>query len=197
MADTERLFRNLRDIKALDAADLLSEEQEHVLQDFFHDFSLAKNSEVKQKFLSLWEALLPIYKQFNASLAADGLAYEGAVYRRVAEALQEGGVAFPPDTDLYAFVGFNVLDKVETALFDYLSQRGKALFYWDYDVFYTRLPLEQKPRAPSCVAILPASRPHCPRHVSTICGGKKTLLSCPPRPKMHKPGRLHRGCKHT
>lgn len=137
MADTERLFRNLRDIKALDAADLLSEEQEHVLQDFFHDFSLAKNSEVKQKFLSLWEALLPIYKQFNASLAADGLAYEGAVYRRVAEALQEGGVAFPPDTDLYAFVGFNVLDKVETALFDYLSQRGKALFYWDYDVAYT------------------------------------------------------------
>ena len=35
MADTERLFRNLRDIKALDAADLLSEEQERVLQDFF------------------------------------------------------------------------------------------------------------------------------------------------------------------
>lgn len=136
MADTERLFRNLRDIKALDAADLLSEEQERVLQDFFQGFSLAKNSEVKQKFLSLWEAMLPIYRQFNASLAADGLAYEGALYRRVAEALPEEGVAFPPDTDMYAFVGFNVLDKVETALFDYLAQHGQALFYWDYDVAY-------------------------------------------------------------
>ena len=136
MADTERLFRNLRDIKALDAADLLNEEQERVLQDFFQSFSLAKNSEVKQKFLSLWEAMLPIYRQFNASLAADGLAYEGALYRRVAEALPEEGVAFPPDTDMYAFVGFNVLDKVETALFDYLAQHGQALFYWDYDVAY-------------------------------------------------------------
>lgn len=136
MADMERLFRNLRDIKALDAADLLSEEQERVLQDFFQGFSLARNSEVKQKFLSLWEAMLPIYRQFNASLAADGLAYEGALYRRVAEALPEEGVAFPPDTDMYAFVGFNVLDKVETALFDYLAQHGQALFYWDYDVAY-------------------------------------------------------------
>ena len=39
----------------------------------------------------------------------------------------------------------NVLNRVETRFFQLLQDAGKAMFYWDYDVFYTRLPLEQKP----------------------------------------------------
>ncbi|KAA4711674.1 PD-(D/E)XK nuclease family protein, partial [Bacteroides intestinalis] len=45
----------------------------------------------------------------------------------------------------YIFVGFNVLNKVETKFFERLREAGKALFYWDYDVFYTRLPRENTP----------------------------------------------------
>ena len=41
-------------------------------------------------------------------------------------------------SSLYCFVGFNVLDEVEETLFAYLRDAGRALFYWDYDVYYTK-----------------------------------------------------------
>ena len=47
--------------------------------------------------------------------------------------------------DRYVFVGFNVLNRVETRFFQLLQDAGKAMFYWDYDIFYTRLPREQQP----------------------------------------------------
>lgn len=34
---------------------------------------------------------------------------------------------------------------METKFFERLREAGKALFYWDYDVFYTRLPRENTP----------------------------------------------------
>ena len=37
----------------------------------------------------------------------------------------------------YVFVGFNALTPVERTLFDTLKARQQALFYWDYDLFYT------------------------------------------------------------
>lgn len=137
LADPERLFRNLRDIKRIDAAETLTGEQERVLSQFFQGFSLEHNSVVKQKFLQLWEVMLPLYHRLNADLAADGLAYEGALYRQVAEGLQRGATVLPDDDRRYAFVGFNVLDRVEESLFACLQREGKALFYWDYDVAYT------------------------------------------------------------
>lgn len=51
--------------------------------------------------------------------------------------LQEKGLPEPLAAKQYAFVGFNVLDKVESALFSLLGEQGRAWFYWDYDVFYT------------------------------------------------------------
>ena len=34
---------------------------------------------------------------------------------------------------------------METRFFERLRDAGKALFYWDYDLFYTRLPREKTP----------------------------------------------------
>ena len=137
LAPVERLFRNLRDIKQLETTDYIDEKQEQALQAFFHDFSLQQNSRLRQKFLQLWDQLFPIYRDLNASLAATGQAYEGALYRSVAEGLQSGRTSLPEDVDTYAFVGFNVLDKAEETLFAHLRDAGKALFYWDYDKAYT------------------------------------------------------------
>lgn len=135
MADPARLFRNLKEIKELDS-DFLDEEQEKVLREFFRDFSLHNNSVLRERYLKLWNQLLPIYQELNATLAADGWAYEGQLYRKVVENLEKGIVQPADDVDRYVFVGFNVLDKVEERLFAFLQQRGKAMFYWDYDVFY-------------------------------------------------------------
>lgn len=136
MADTTRLFCSLREIKEIERGDYVDADQERVLQEFFSRFSLENNSRLRQKFLELWNRLQPIYTRLNAALAADGEAYEGALYRAVVTGLEDGLLSLPADEERYVFVGFNVLDKVEERLFRYLQERGRALFYWDYDVFY-------------------------------------------------------------
>lgn len=137
MADVRRLFRSLKETKEIEAAGgFVNEEQERVVQDFFRDFSLEANSRMRQKFLELWECMLPLYERLNSSMEAEGLAYEGALYRRVAEGLGTGTIGLPGHVDCYAFVGFNVLNRTEEQLFAILKEREKALFYWDYDLAY-------------------------------------------------------------
>ncbi len=137
MADADALFRNLSDLRELDNTDFLTPEQVEVLRQFFADFDPERRSEIRERFRLLWENLNPIYHALNRELAAEGLAYEGALYRRVVEDLSNDGQRLTDDDCTYAFVGFNVLDAVEHRLFSLFREAGKALFYWDYDVFYT------------------------------------------------------------
>lgn len=133
--DAKRLFRHLRDIKELENNDWADERQEEILKEFFNDFSLKKNSEIKERFLLLWNNLYAIYEQLNNGLKAEGLAYEGAIYKDAVERLRFG--LTPTDAkQKYAFVGFNVLTQTETDFFTLLKDAGKALFYWDYDKLY-------------------------------------------------------------
>lgn len=137
LVDAARLFRNLEDIKQIESGEFLDEAQERVLQSFFRDFSLKENSHVRRRFLELWNRLYAIYRRLNETLAAEGLAYEGALYRGVVEQLATGApLSADTGAERYVFVGFNVLNRVEESLFARLRDAGKAVFYWDYDVFY-------------------------------------------------------------
>ena len=142
MADASALFQNIRDLRELERTDYLTEEQTEVLQRFFKEFDPEHQSEIRERFSRLWNALLPIYEQLNEELASEGLAYEGAAFRRTVERLKAGEVAPPAHVDKYVFVGFNVLDRVEWQLFSQLQKMEKALFYWDYDKYY--LPSEKE-----------------------------------------------------
>lgn len=136
MADAKALFRNISELKAFEDNAFLSPEQVEELRKFFRDFDPDKKSELREKFQQLWEALGPIYQSLNAELAEKGRAYEGALYRRVVERLEAGELEVNPSISHFVFVGFNVLDKVEQNLFKYLKDKGRALFYWDYDTYY-------------------------------------------------------------
>lgn len=136
LVDAHRLFRNLEDIKQLENGDFIDEAQERVLQSFFRDFSLKENSRLRRRFLELWNRLHAIYCRLNENLAAEGMAYEGALYRHVVERLTTGASLPETGVERYAFVGFNVLNRVEEKLFAHLQDNGKAVFYWDYDIFY-------------------------------------------------------------
>lgn len=130
MADAHKVFANLRDIHELDDIDYLSPEQKNILKSFFHNFADDHLSKLKERFLSLWCNLEEIYRDFNQRLAAQGLAYEGALYRSVVEAQADY------EFDKYVFVGFNMLQQVEQQLFLTLKAQGKACFYWDFDHYY-------------------------------------------------------------
>ena len=107
MGPADRVFANLRDIHELDDVSYLTDEQRQLIQRFFSNFSDDHNSELKQRFLRLWSRIGDIYHTFNAQLAVQGLAYEGALYRQVAE---DEAIDF--DYDTYVFVGFNLLQQV-------------------------------------------------------------------------------------
>lgn len=137
LVDANRLFTNLQELKnVMEDLDFLDEEQEAAIRQFFQNFSIEQRTELKEKFISLWDKLGDIYHRYRSQLAELGIAYEGMLYREVIEQLATDALPY----DQYVFVGFNVLNKVETNFFTQLQQADKAMFYWDYDIFYTRLP---------------------------------------------------------
>lgn len=133
MADTHALFSNLKDLNELmDNYDFLEEGQKEALSQFFHNFSINQVTELKQRFISMWNVLGDIYAEYKALLESQSIAYEGMLYRQVIEQLNVEALPY----NKYIFVGFNVLNKVEHTLFKKLNEAGKAMFYWDYDTFY-------------------------------------------------------------
>ena len=135
LVDADKLFSNLQDLKSLmDDYEFLDKEQEEAIQQFFRNFSIERRTELKEKFISLWDKLGTIYHHYRKNLTELGIAYEGMLYRNVIEQLNTDQLKY----DKYIFVGFNVLNKVEKEFFRKLQKADKAIFYWDYDIFYTQ-----------------------------------------------------------
>lgn len=131
MADADMIFMNLKNIHELDDISYLTEQQKQLIQKFFHNFNENQETELKRKFISLWNHFGEIYHHFNKSLAKQGLTYEGALYRKVAEKDN-----LQLKYDKYLFVGFNMLQTAEQRLFKTMMKQGKAFFYWDFDKYY-------------------------------------------------------------
>ena len=131
MADASKVFKNVRDIHELDDISYLDEEQKRILQKFFSNFKEDDETELKKRFLNLWCHIEDIYNDFKQRLYKQGIAYEGMLYRNVA---QELNIDFLYEK--YLFIGFNVIQKVEQRIFSYLQNNDKARFYWDFDKYY-------------------------------------------------------------
>ena len=132
MADSNKVFANIANLHEYDDVSYLTDEQKKLLQTFFANFSEEHNSKLKDLFLSLWNKLDDIYNDFKKRLIEQGVAYEGMLYRDVID-----GEIVKIEFEKYIFVGFNVLQRVEQRLFNFLKSEGWADFYWDYDKYYT------------------------------------------------------------
>lgn len=125
------VLHNLANLQELSSIEYLTDEQREALLTISSDSKLA-SSHVQKAFADVWNALYPIYEEFNNELFSLGLAYEGALQRHAVQHLTDD--SFGKQT--YVFVGFSILSDVEHALFRELQKQDKALFYWDYDVYY-------------------------------------------------------------
>lgn len=132
MADSKKLLTNINDWNQLESSDFIDSGQEDIIKKFFSGFSIENMSILRKRFTEMWNNLYDIYTSFRESLEKENLAYEGALYRKAVELLDEGNLMYSN----YIFVGFNVLDSVEDCLFEKLQDAGKALFYWDYSERY-------------------------------------------------------------
>ena len=141
MADADAVFSLTRDYGAMEDLDYLSDVQKDKLKEYFN--TSAVNSKLKNNFNHVYEHLGEIYHEFNDVLRSNGATYEGALYREVAEKVDEIDFKYKK----YVFVGFNMLQKVEERLFEYLGKNDRALFYWDFDHYYTSADKGVSPEA--------------------------------------------------
>ena len=80
-------------------------EQEEAIQQFFRNFSIERRTELKEKFISLWDKLGTIYHHYRKNLTELGIAYEGMLYRNVIEQLDTDQLKY----DKYIFVVFKLI----------------------------------------------------------------------------------------
>lgn len=151
LVDPKQLFVNVKRLKSLNA-NFLTEEQLEIIRLYwgvemddydptvFWSHLSDKSTEVQDKFLKLWEILLPLYENYQSDLRERGLASEGMLLRNTVARLTE----MPKESlpfKRYIFVGFNVLSAAEIKIFNLLRMRGAADFYWDFNSPAFDLPL--------------------------------------------------------
>lgn len=136
MADARGLFSNIRDIREIDSRyEYLSDKQREAIASFWGVVIPYRDGKKESQFLGMWDCMYDIYAALRTGLAAAGEAYEGMIYRDVAEELQDGNEELLEGLAKYeriVFVGLNAPNRCERQLFDTLKKNGKADFYWDY-----------------------------------------------------------------
>lgn len=138
LVNPKQLFANVADFKQLqDTFSYLTPAQRQAIEGFVSHFKEFTETDVKGRFLMLWNLLYDLYCNFNSRLLEKGLAYEGMVYRSLAERLKETpvsdvlGESFADDAR-FVFVGLNALNECEKTLLRKLRDAGRAEFCWDY-----------------------------------------------------------------
>ena len=95
------------------------------------------NPKVKERFLQIWNLLYPLYAEFRKRLQEKGMAYEGMIYREIADRMAEESAADVvgkvfPQTEGFVFVGLNALNECEKTVMRKMRNAGMAEFCWDW-----------------------------------------------------------------
>ncbi|MDR2916470.1 MAG: PD-(D/E)XK nuclease family protein [Tannerella sp.] len=86
LVDAKQLFTNVTDLNNIDKEfSFLKPLQIQAIRSFWSSFHPKSDDSNKQFFLRVWELLYPIYTELRETLAAEGFAYEGMIYREVIE----------------------------------------------------------------------------------------------------------------
>ena len=148
LVNPAQLFTNIADLKEIqDNFSYLTDTQRKAIEAFLSHFSHTSgrlkvnldsdDPNVKERFLMIWNILLPLYENFNKSLESKGIAYEGMVYRSLAERLKVSSAMDTmqevyPEVESFVFVGLNALNECEKTLLRKLRDASMAEFCWDY-----------------------------------------------------------------
>lgn len=134
LVDADSLFLNARQLGEMESLDFLTTNQRDALERFFSSFTPEDKTRLQEKFTELWNIMPQLYHNLKNSMPNGIQPYSGALERIAVE--NKTRLAELDTQRTYCFVGFNMLSETEKKLMSYLDGRGKALFYWDYDVMY-------------------------------------------------------------
>lgn len=131
MVDARQLFTNIHDLKEIDEFYLTEEQIEIVKRFWGHLFFPSTESDNKQQFIQLWQILFDLYTGLRDELSSRNKAYEGMIFRDVAEQSKRKEALDLPYTQV-VFIGFNAITEAEKIFMEYLRDIGIGDFYWDY-----------------------------------------------------------------
>ncbi len=133
LIDAKQLFTNITDLNAIEKDfSFLNPSQTQAIRTFWSSFQPESEDSNKAFFLRVWELLFPVYTELRETLTAEGLAYEGMIYREVIEKLSITSEDIRLPYEKIVFVGLNALTPAERELMKHLKKKGIADFYWDY-----------------------------------------------------------------
>lgn len=89
------------------------------------------------RYFKLFENLQTAYYALHERLLAQGLAYRGMAYRKLAKEVDKL-VRDNPIYEKVYFVGFNALSQSEERIVKVLTEANKAEVFWDADDYYLR-----------------------------------------------------------
>lgn len=147
--DSDKLFRNLTDLKSIET-DFLNDEQKEIVGRYFPSYNRRKednsfwkhfnaDSDTGAKYLRLWETMGVLYHELNADLEIRGLCTSGGAYRHALERIENNGLKVLPYKQV-VFVGFNALTTIEYRIFNAIKKitididgekQSLGDFYWD------------------------------------------------------------------
>ncbi len=106
------------------------------IQDINHWSTTPDKTELVKNYLAFWEKLPFYYKALKKKLLAEGIGYQGLVYKEAAGKI-DGFVDQNPSN--YIFLGFNALNKAEQHIVQQMLEKG-ARIYWDIDEIHLNDP---------------------------------------------------------
>lgn len=143
LVDARDLFANIADLKAIenDFSYIEDKTQREAIERLCGQLSgkpsKTAKRDVKASFVRMWNLLYPLYTSFNAYLEANDEAYEGQIYRSLAQRIKTESISdilsvAMPDIEGYVFVGLNALNECERKVLKAMHTAGLAEFTWDY-----------------------------------------------------------------
>ncbi|MFM7016529.1 MAG: PD-(D/E)XK nuclease family protein [Bacteroidota bacterium] len=135
LIDTDKLFKRIVDAKEIEFMFSHDEYETELLNRFWKEFSMTPLSKLKLSFLSYWEILPVLYKEFQQLLQQKGYCYEGFAWRNTAQSIQNNN--WFKQFDAIVFAGFYALTKSEEVIINYLVRNNNASVYIDADTYYT------------------------------------------------------------
>ncbi len=132
LAEAKQVFANVADLKNIDL--FFANHDSKVLdtiRQFWAQVNETDSNVARQRFLQIWQQMLPVYQDFKTHLKSKGIGYEGMIFRDATDSLSNK--LFPETKDPHYFIGFNVLSRSEMAVFRYYRNQHEAKFFWQYD----------------------------------------------------------------
>ncbi len=107
------------------------------IQDLKHWYLQEEKTELVKKYLKFWKSLPAFYEALSKKLIAKEQGYQGLIYRKAAENIQQ----YRAENDqLHVFIGFNALNAAEQSIIQELLNSNNAQVYWDMDKLFFNDP---------------------------------------------------------